>query len=193
MSSQSNGSSSIFKVFLVIIACIVILVGITLFTIGAVYNDGNRLEQTLKATYDNNENILAQYGNKVLESSQVTTMNRDDVIATVRAAVEGRYGAEGSKAVFQMITESNPTVDPLLYRKLQQIIESGRDEFKNNQSRLIDVKRSYETALGSFPKGFIMRMLGYPRIDLDKYRFITTDAAQGAFQTGKESGPIKLR
>jgi len=157
------------------------------------YNEGNRFEQTIKATFGNNENILAQYGQKVLEASQVTEMNRDDILKTTRAAIEGRYGAEGSKAIFQAINESNPTVDPMLYRKLQQIIEAGRDEFKNNQTRLIDVKRSYETALGSFPKGAIMRFVGYPRIDLDKYRFITTDAAAGAFQSGKESGPIKLR
>lgn len=177
----------------IIVLAVVGFIGLIAVIAISAYNEGNRFEQTIKATFANNENILAQYGQKVLEASQVTEMNRDDILKTTRAAVEGRYGAEGSKAIFQAINESNPTVDPMLYRKVQQIIEAGREEFKNNQTRLIDVKRSYETALGSFPKGMIMRFVGYPRIDLDKYRFITTDAAAGAFQTGKESGPIKLR
>lgn len=156
-------------------------------------NRGNQMEQAIQATWENNENILAQFGQKVLEATQVPEMARDDIMLTTKAAIEGRYGTDGSKALFQAITEQNPTVDPELYRKVQQLIEGGRNEFQAGQTRLIDQKRSYTTALGSFWGGMWMRFAGYPKLDLDKYKSITTERASTIFTNGKETGPIQLR
>lgn len=157
------------------------------------YNLGNQLETQLKAEYRNNENILGQYTQKVLEASQVSDMARDDIVKVTRAAIEGRYGPDGSKAAFQMLTEQNPQVDPSLYRKLQQLIEAGRDEFKNGQTRMIDTKRTYETALGSFWQGMWMKFAGYPKENLDKYDPIITDSVADTYKRGKEAAPIQLR
>lgn len=173
----------------------VIVAGIAVVVMMAIsaYNTGNTLEQNIKATYENNKNILGQYGQKVLEAAQVPDMARDDLMKVARAAMEGRYGAEGSKAVFQAINEQNPTVDPQLYRQIQQIIEGGRNEFQNAQTRLIDQKATYERALGSFPQGVLMRMVGYPRINLADFKVITTDRTEQTFKNGKEDAPIRLR
>lgn len=157
------------------------------------YDRGNRMEEAIKSTYDNNQQMLGQYGQRIVEAAQVTDMARDDLLKVVREAISGRYGDGGSKAVFQAINEQNPTVDPELYRKLQQLIESGRREFQDGQTRLIDQKRVYTTALGTFWGGMFMRMAGYPKVDLDQYKAITTDRAAAVFDAGKESGPIQLR
>lgn len=157
----------------------------TMMTVG-VYNYGNSSEQRLEAKWKDNKIVLTNYHKKIAEAVQVPAMARDDLVKVVTAAIQGRYGEGGSKAVFQMITEQNPTTDPSLYSKIQQIIESGRDRFENNQKEMVDIERSYRTALGSVPKGVILTMLGYPKVDLDKYKIIVDDSTEEAFASGKE-------
>lgn len=173
----------------------VVLAGI--IAIGAVsyisaYNMGNRMEQNIIATDTNNRNILAQYGNRVSEAAQVPAMQRDDLTQVVTAALEGRYGEDGSQAVFQWIQEQNPQIDSTVYVQLQRIIESGRIEFANAQTQLVDQRRVYETALGTFWGGTWLKIAGYPSIDLDEYQIVSTSRADEAFETGVEE-PIQLR
>lgn len=181
------------KTLFAVLGVIGVLIAVVVGSYVSAYNYGNTAENELKAIKENNQNILAQYTQKVQEAAQVPSMMKDDVKEIVTAALSGRYGADGSKAVFQFIKEQNPTVDPQLYRKIQQIIEAGRDEFKVSQTRLIDAKRAYSTNLGYLWKGMWMRIAGYPKINLDDFKAVTNDYAAKAFATGKEDGPIKLR
>jgi hypothetical protein len=167
------------------------LVGIGAVSYISAYNTGNRLEQTIKATYDNNRNILAQYGNKIAEAAQVPAMQRDDLSAVVTAALEGRYGEDGSRAVFQWIQEQNPQIDSTVYIQLQRMIEAGRNEFTTAQTKFTDQKRVYETALGSFWQGTWLSVAGYPKINLEEYKIVSTARADEAFETGVEE-PLQL-
>lgn len=169
------------------------IVGIAAISYISAFNFGNQSEQVLIATRENNKNILAQYGQKVQEAAQVPDMMRDDMIKVVTAAVQGRYGPDGSRATFQWLKEQNPNLDPQLYRQIQQIIEAGRNDFQNGQTRMIDQKRVYQTALGSFWKGMWLRIAGYPKLNLEEFKPVSTDRADDAFQKGKESAPIQLR
>lgn len=177
-----------------------ILTLIPLISFVSAYNAGNRAEQSIVAVYENNEQILAQYGQKVKEAAQVPGMARDDYTKLFKDVMAGRYGDDGSKAVFSMITEQNPTLGPEMYTQIQRIIEAGRDEFKAEQRRLVDEKRSYRTALGSLWGGTWLRIAGYPTIAIghprgtaDDYPAISTAYAKGAFEKGVEEGPITLR
>lgn len=178
---------------------------ITIFIIGLVsyvsaYNYGNRAENEIVAAWENNENILAQYGQKITEAAQVTEMQRDDVAAILTGGLEARYGADGSQAMFQWLQEQNPNVGPEVYTKVQQLVEAGRNEFKVAQTRLVDSKRSYRTALGSLWQGRLwLNLAGYPTINVgfpngsqDDYSVITTQRAGDAFESGVEE-PIQLR
>jgi hypothetical protein len=102
--------------------------------------------------------------------------------------MEGRYGENGSQAVFQWIQEQNPQLNNEIYTRLQVSMESGRKDFEVAQTTLIDQKRSYETELGFVWRGFWLRLAGYPKIDLDKYNAITNNYATEAFDTGVENG-----
>lgn len=166
-------------------------VGVTSYISAANY--GNRTEVALKAKKENNKNIFATYGQKVMEIAQVPEMMRDDLVKVTTAAISGRYGADGSKAAIQMIREQNPQLDPSLYRKIQQVIESGRDEFKNGQQGQIDLKRSYETSLGTVWQGMWLRFAGYPKMNLAEFNIVSTARADEVFLKGKEDGPIQLR
>lgn len=179
-----------------IIAIVGILFAIVATAFGSyvsAYNYGNKAENQIKAEYEDMENILAQYSLKVTEAAQVPVMAKDDLKEVMAAAFTGRYGADGSKAVFQMINEQYPgQVDPGLYRNIQQIIEAGRNKFENAQTRFIDIKRDYTTNLGSLWRGFWMQAAGYPKIDLSKYVIISSNHAKDAFETKVDKG-IKLR
>lgn len=178
-----------------LIATLVVVIGI--IAIGATsyisaFNSGNRLENQIVATYEDNQNVLAQYSNRIAEAAQIPAMQRDDLAAVVTAALDARYGEEGSQAMFQFIQEQNPTIDSTVYTQLQRMIEAGRIDFASAQTRLIDQKRVYETALGSFWGGTWMRIAGYPSIDLDEYKIVINARTEEAFETGVEEA-IQLR
>lgn len=168
------------------------IVGTGVVSYISAYNTANRLEQQIQATYEDNQNVLAQYSNRIAEAAQVPAMQRDDLTAVVTAALEGRYGEDGSQAVFQWIQEQNPQIDSTVYVQLQRMIEAGRIEFAAAQTKLVDQKRIYETALGSFWQGTWMSVAGYPRIDLAEYQIVSTVRADEAFETGIEE-PMQLR
>lgn len=166
--------------------------GILFTSYVSAYNTGNRLEAQIVATYTDNQNVLAQYGNRIAEAAQIPAMQRDDLSAVVVAALDARYGDDGSQAMFQFIQEQNPTIDSAVYTQLQQMIEAGRVDFASSQTRLIDQKRVYETKLGSFWGGTWMSVAGYPKIDLYEYKIVLSGRAIEAFDSGVEEA-IELR
>lgn len=154
---------------------------------------GVRHEKAIEATQTNNRNILASNTTAVMEMAQVPGMMRDDLSKVMQDAFEGRYGENGSQAAVQLIVENYPgQIDPGLYRAIQSKIEAGRNEFKNNQTRLLEQKRVYETNLGYVVKGFWLRTAGFPKIDLDKITIVSSTAADRAFETGIDDG-VTLR
>lgn len=182
---------------------IIILVSVLIF-IGAIvavcamsyvsaYNYGNRMDNQLTAIKENNKNIYAQGTQKILEMVQVPSMYTADLKTLIEADIQGRYGKEGSKATFQFLKEHDVKLDSSLYLKIQQTIESFRNEFQNNQTKMIDVKRSYLTGQGSLWAGFWMRLAGFPKINMAEFNAITTDNAESVYKAGKESTPLKLR
>lgn len=178
---------------LIVVGILVALAGIAGISYISAYNYGNQMENQLKAAQADNRNILAQYGQKVMEVAQVPTMYADDVQRVTREAIEGRYGENGSQAAFQWLQEQNPQLDASLYKQIQQVIEAGRTNFENGQRRQIDIRRQYETALGSFWSGMWLRIAGYPKVNLADYDIVSTSRADTAFETKQEDAPIQLR
>ena len=156
------------------------------------FNGGNRMEQGIVAVYDNNQNVLSTYSNKVAEAAQIPAMQRDDLKDVVTAALDARYGEQGSQAMMQWIKEQNPTIDSAVYTQLQRIIEAGRDDFGAAQTQLIDRKRVYNTQLGSFWSGTWLSIAGYPKIDLDDYKIVLNEKTRETFKSGNDKA-IQLR
>ena len=184
---------SALAVTLVVLGALVALIGLAVMMFIGANNTAAGFDASAKYQHANNKNVLANFNQKVMEIAQVPEMMRDDLIKISTAAMEGRYGPDGSKAVVQMLREQNPNQDPSLYTKIQQVIDSGRTQFETSQTRLLDIKRSYEFALNSWPQGIFMRALAYPKVPLDTYNIVTTDRVERAFSAGKEDGPIQLR
>ena len=159
-------------------------------------NLGNRSERGIEATWENNEQVLAQFSLKISEIAQVPAMYRNDVKDIYKEVMAGRYGDNGSQAMFQFLKEQNPQIDAGLYKAIQQAMEAGRNEFKVAQTKLIDQKRTYTTNLGYVWRGFWMQTAGYPKInvgfgdDPDDFEAITSEYAMDAFKTGVDKGIV---
>lgn len=175
------------------ILAVVVTVGVFMFgTYVKYYNMGVGYEKRLEGVWKENKVVLNSYTTKVQEVAQVPDMFRDDLTKVIEKTFSGRYGEDGSKAVFQFIQEQNMTLDPQLYRQIQQVMESGRNDFQMSQKVLIDVKMNYQAQLNYFWSGMWLSFAGYPKLDLNKYNIITTDDVEAKFNSGKDS-VIKLR
>ena len=176
------------------------IVAAVAFTLVASYvtnaNYGNRAERTLEATWEDNENVLAQYSLKIGEIAQVPAMYRNDIKDIYKDVLKGRYGENGSQAMFQFLKEQNPQIDAGLYKAIQQAMEAGRNEFRVAQTRLVDQKRVYVTNLGYVWKGFWLETAGYPTLNVgyaggaDDFEIITSEYAIDAFETGVDKGIV---
>lgn len=184
--------STTLKVLLGLFGAGVLFVAIAVFSVIGINNDLVRQEAGIEAQYKQNQNNYDNYIKKVAEAAQIPDMQRDDLSKIYKDVMQGRYGNDGSKAMFQWIQEQNPQVDSSVYTKIQQIIDSGRNSFEADQKMLLDKKRVYQIGLNEFPNGLIASFLGFPKIDLSKYDIVTSDETEEAFKN-KKSKPLKLR
>ena len=180
-------NKAIFAVLGLFVMAALSLVGIAAVSYISAANYGNEAEQEIKAAWQDNKQIRGMYAMKVMEIASVPRAYAADLEKVVGGAISSRYGKEGSKAVFQWIQEQNPNVDASLYKQVQQVMEAGRNEFQAKQTKLLDIKRAYETNLGYVWRGFWLKLAGYPKIDLEKYNVITSEDAEAAFAKGTDS------
>ena len=175
-----------------VVACIAIFVVISFFAVIGINNTCVQMEAGIKAQYDQNRNNYDNMWKKFKEASQITSMYTDDLKKVYDSAIQGRYGKDGSKAVFQWLQEHNPNFDSSIYKNLQVMIEGGRNAFEGNQKMLVDKKRQYEVEVQSFPTIVVARTLGFPKIDLNKFDIVTSEATEDTFKT-KKADEVKLR
>lgn len=188
---MTDKSQIVLAVVLVLVSLLTIA-GILVGSYVSAVNYGVSAEAGIKYAWEDNQQVYGNYTNKVQEIAAVPELYKNDLKEVVTAALTSRYGKDGSKAAFQWIQEHQTNVDPGLYKKIQEVIEAGRNEFQTKQTRLLDLKRNYETNLGYVYRGFWLKLAGFPRTDLSKYNAITSAESKESFQTGL-SKPVKLR
>lgn len=173
---------------LVILLALSALFGVTYFKY---YNLGVTYERQVKTVHENNKVVLNTYTTKVQEVAKVPSMYKKDLQDVIKGTFEGRYGDKGSQAVFQMIQEQNLNLDPSMYKQIQQVMESGRNEFKTSQQQLVDVTQNYQASLDYAWSGFWLGVAGYPKINMADYKILVTDEVNDKFKSGKDE-VIKL-
>lgn len=155
-----------------------------------------QVETHIQTQYKQMENVLSTFRLKVEEVVQVPDMYKEDFVEIVEASMSGRYGENGSNAMFQWLKESYPgNLDAEMYVAIQDIIASGRNEFKNEQKLFLDIKRGYEETLVYdlfLTRGFWLKVSGYPKIDLSDFEIISDNRTQSVFDH-KVQDSLKLK
>ncbi len=168
-----------------ILGVAVLLAVVFLGTALSYRSDCVRLENRVVAQYKQNQNNYDNMWKKFKEMAQVPEQYVEDMKKIWGDTMKGRYGEQGSQAVFQFIREHNPQLDAAVYTRLQAAIEAGRNGFAADQQQLIDIKREYATLLQGNTALFVGWMFGFPKIDLDKYDIVTSDQTEDAFKKKK--------
>ena len=180
------GMVGVFVVFLVL--AVVLVLGFVGFQ-----NNCNGYEIGIQKQDEQNSNVYDNGWKKVKEVSQVPNMEAENIKRVYDDVMKGRYGAEGSKALFQAIAEQNPQLSQSLYVKIQQVVEEFRNSFQQSQKELVARKEAYEMFLRTNTSSRIYNTFaGYPKIDLSKYKVITSETTDKVFDTRRDDKPLDL-
>lgn len=147
---------------------------------------GNEMEQGVKYSHRDLNQILGQYSIKVQEAAKVPAKYQERLEQTLTSVMTARMGEGGMDADWAWLQEAGVPYDASMDRQLSQIIEAGRTEFQNKQTMFLDKKRAYSTALGSPWQGFWLSVAGYPKMDLDEYDVVTSAHSDESFRTGQD-------
>ena len=149
-------------------------------------NTMQKHENGIEAQYDRDQNSLSTHVNRVMEMVQVPKMAKNQIKDVVKANMEGRYGDNGSKAVFQAIAEQNATMPKELYINLQHAMDAGRTDFQADQNMRIDKCNAYRDFYTVLPWSLLANFTGRPHIDMKKMCTpVIAEAAAESFRTGR--------
>lgn len=134
-----------------IVAFVGIMAMIGFGKVNGLRNDLIQKEASLVAQYKDNQNELSTYILQFKESMGVAGKGSERLEEILTEAVKGRYdgnmepGTGGS--MFSAITEAYPdlTATTESYNKVQDLVVSGREGYKNKQTKLLDMIRDYDT------------------------------------------------
>lgn len=162
-------------------------------------NTAQSFEVDIPAQYTETQNVYDNGWKKVVEIAQVPELQAKQVKDVYAGVMTGRYGADGSKALIQLIREDNPKLGEAVYTKVQQTVEAFHDSFQASQTNLIGRKQEYAKFITATTAGIFYNWLGkYPHIKIgvqvgtqDDYQIVTSDKTQTDFQNHK-SEPLNL-
>lgn len=177
---------------LVVLALIVGIGGAVFLGYQSMHDQAVTTENQIKKLNTDSEVALSTMTIKIQDAVGLNKTYTDSLKEVVRAAVEGRYGKDGSKATMQWIQEQNPTVDSKMFMKVHDIIDGGNTEFQISQNRKTELCTSYETTRDTLVKGFFLRLAGFPKKDVETLcRVVLDDSTDKAFKSGKREATIK--
>ena len=175
-------------VFGIIFTLIAVVVGIGVMAYVGAANKGNQMENQIDNLRQLSASNLSNLAMSIQEQAQVPEMATDHLKQIIEAQMSGRYGADGSKAVFQFLKEQNLQVDQRMYLNIQATMSGGRKEFEITQNRLMSTCRAYKNEVGNVWSGFWLRLAGYPKANLAVIcRAVTDSKTDAAFETGQQT------
>lgn len=186
---------------------ILVLVVAVLATVIGFNNSAVSQENGIEATWKDSQVQYDAFWKKVKETAQVTDKYAEDFKAVFLGSMDARY--EGKDPAFQFIMEANPALPPDSYTRVQDVIETGRNDFARTQRTLVDKQRAYETHIEKFPNSTLAGMLGFPRpvtgeyappddtdgdgkVTVLDYKIVTSAKTQEVFETGREDQPLDV-
>lgn len=159
---------------------VAILVGGTLLSHR---NTAVGLQEKVNAQYTSNKSNYDNMWKSFVETSQVTDKQAEQFKSVYNEMISGRYKND-SQVLMKMIQEQNPQLDASVYKNLQNLIVSGRQDFDHQQSELTDVIREYNTYIRQH---FIMNTIfNFKTLDASNF-IVTSQRTTNAFSTGQDN------
>lgn len=157
-----------------------------------------RIENNIHMAYEESKNVHSNYVLRIQEMAQVPKMATKQLSEVIMASNQGRYGADGSKAVFQFLKEQNPNIPNSLYENIQKEVTGGRLDFQSKITRVNDNKVVAYNMLDDTVGGFILKdILGMPRKNIgyeggkDDYPVIMSEQSVDTFKKGVDK-PVDM-
>lgn len=170
------------KVIAMISVCLMIILFFLSFV--SIGNQGAKQEAMIEGTYNNNEQILSSCTLSVRNISKIPEKYRKDFESLIKSEMQGRYGDNSVDRVAVFVQERSLNFSPEMYTKIQNEIMSCETNFSLAQKKLIGQKTDYEYMLNSFNTGFFLKMNGYPKKDLTKFKVAVDSEVAEDFKSG---------
>lgn len=139
------------------------------------------LEQRIDAQYITNQSNYDNMWKKFKEMTQVTELQAEQFKDVYTELIQGRY--EDQSLLIQMVKEENPQLGSEVYTNLQNAIESGRNSFANDQMKITDIIREYNTQVQRY---VVLNTFMGRELKNAKDYVVTSDRTQNAFDTRKD-------
>ena len=176
------------KEFFIGFLIVVVLGGVCIFSKGvSVYNTHIDLKNQIEAKQKANETIFDNTWKKINQTVQVSDKYKDGLKEVLLAYTSGRSKGD-SQLLMDWTKEAVPTFDSSIYKQINNVITSSRDDFTKNQEILIDLSRQHQQFIQKFPNNVFCVILGIKEIEI---KVVTSSKTEEAFNTGKEDD-IKL-
>lgn len=145
-------------------------------------NTSLELRERVKAQVEVRDANFDKTWKVIKQQAQLTDKYAEDFKNVYKEMLQGRYGSDGSKAMWQWITEQNPTLNSALYTTLAATIESQRQEFFYEQKKLISYNQEYVVYRKRIPNSLFIG--DDPNVE---FNIITSDVTREAAATGSEN------
>lgn len=158
-------------------------------------NKYGTLLSNVESQWDRNRNELSTTVTMVQELLGVKKQRDAALERIIEMNMSGRYGAEGSKAMQQWITENNIQYDPTLDNRLFDIIAGRRESFQMSQNRIVDYQEQYKLMIRTMPSMFFASFLMGKTMDdpiLTEHAILTNKDVDQDFKTSTMSA-IKIQ
>lgn len=179
---MSKGSIVAFSIVGAVILGLIVLIG---GVIGKLNSEG-RLRVTIENKITDNKNEYDAMWKTISQTVEVSEQAADRLKEIFVGYAEARTGKGGGNELVKWVTESVPNVQPdsLPYKNLMNIIVAGRENFKNRQKELIDLKRAHDTLFdGDVIGGAILGVFGRHKVEI---KIVTSTKTEKSFETGKD-------
>ncbi len=121
-------------------AAFVVLALLVVFIMNISYqNIYERIDQDIQAQYKKIESNYEKMSRVILQQAGILNKYSTDFREIYKGMMQGRYGKDGSKAMWQWIKEQNPQIDSALYAKLMTTVEAQRTGFDRQQGKVTDM------------------------------------------------------
>lgn len=171
------------KQFILGFVVILLLFGICVFGKGiSVYNTHIDLKTKIEAQQKSNEANFDTMWKKISQVSQVSDKYKAGLTEVLNAYTSGRK-TDSDQLLMNWIKEAVPTFDSSIYKQINNIVVSSRDDFFNNQKILIDLSRQHNQFIQKFPNNLFCGILNIQPIEI---KVITSTKTEKTFESGKE-------